>query len=336
MPAVASSSKSKKSKSHKSSHKTAATTRVEEPSARNEGRDINWGYQPPAEAEPIDSTNEDYGEFDWDAVQEDEDVEVWVIRVPESIKPKHLEGLSFDLDEPTLSTSSPSRRKKRRTALIGSLKRKHNSYDIWSLGDGRGEDQGEMTTEPTSLIGGDELKSLSCLLPRNTKNGKLYAAPKPIARHILVSAQPARPTTTSTDSDSPTEMVYTNPLRENYPPELLTHRFMPYGSLVKTSTDKDNDEDENDTAVTSRMDKEVVMTEVDSNVQSDVAKKEERAMKSSSSNKKKDKKVEEEEEIEVDEERQKEKKEKKKSGRKRKGEEDVSPKKSKKSKTASV
>ncbi|KAF7777857.1 hypothetical protein Agabi119p4_3929 [Agaricus bisporus var. burnettii] len=332
MPAVASSSKSKKSKSHKSSQKNAVTTRVEEPSARNEGRDTNWGYQPPTDAEPIDSTNEDYGEFDWDAVQEDEDVEVWVIRVPESIKPKHLEGLSFDLDEPT---SSPSRRKKRTTALIGSLKRKHNSYDIWSLGDDHDEDQGEKTTEPTSLIGGDELKSLSCLLPRNTKNGKLYAAPKPIARHILVSAQPAQPTTTSTDSDSPTEMVYTNPPRENYPPELLTHRFMPYGSLVKTSTDSDNDEDENDTAVTSRMDNEVVMTEVDSNVESDVAKKEERAIKSSSS-KKKDKKVEEEEDIEVEEERQKEKKEKKKSGRKRKGEEGVSPKKSKKSKTASV
>lgn len=132
-------------------------------------------------------------------------------------------------------------------------------------------------------------------------------------------------------------MVYANPPRENYPPELLTHRFMPYGSLVKTSTDKDTDGDENDTAVASRLDRDVAMTEVDSNIQSDVVEKEERnKAKGITGKKKKDRKAEEVEEMEVDEEIQKEKKEKKRSGKKRKGEEDVPPKKSKKAKTTSV
>lgn len=48
-------------------------------------------------------------------------------------------------------------------------------------------------------------------------------APKPIARHILISAQPVAPTS----SDAST--LKSEP-RESYPMDVLTHRFMPYGS----------------------------------------------------------------------------------------------------------
>jgi hypothetical protein len=202
------------------------------------------------------------------------------------------------------------------------------------------------------------MKSLSCLLPRKSKKGRLYAgrylsffknyfyqhatflrtAPKPIARHIIISAQPAQPSTTI-DSAS-TEITLTNPPREKYPPELLTHRFMPYGSLVKTSTDHDDNEDESEIAKALRMDSDVAMSDVDSNIQSNIVAKEEHAKKGRVSKKKKDKKLEEEEGMEVDDTERKEKltvqKEKKSSGKKRKGEEAASPKKTKKAKTAPV
>jgi hypothetical protein len=89
MSATASSSKTKKSRSSKSQQKRATTARGESSSGssgKNEGRNLNWEYQPPPGAEPIDSTNEEYGAFDWDAVNEDDDVEIWIMRVPENVR----------------------------------------------------------------------------------------------------------------------------------------------------------------------------------------------------------------------------------------------------------
>ncbi|KAF9453712.1 hypothetical protein P691DRAFT_719171 [Macrolepiota fuliginosa MF-IS2] len=295
MPTAASTStKSKKDKSKKT--KFAAPP----PSAdtgKNEGANQNWAFQPPAGAKVISTNAEvDNGDFDWDAVQDDEDVEVWVLRVPDNVKPKHLEGLSLDLP------SSSSKKGKQTTTRVGTLNRKHNSYGIWSLG---GDDS---TPADTSMVGGEELKSLSCLLPRKSKKGRLYPTPKPITRHIIVSAQPPQPT--SPDSSTSTTM-HQNPPRHKYPSELLTHQFMPYGSLV--DSDKVSD---------------LVMMEVDNNVttQLDVDEKEGKKTK-----KKKNK-------TEVGADGEGVEKEKKKS-KKRKGEDaeaaDAPVKKSKKAKTSS-
>lgn len=48
------------------------------------------------------------------------------------------------------------------------------------------------------------------------------AAPKPVTRHLVVAARPAKPT-------KPDAAVFENPKREAYPEEVLTHRFRPYG-----------------------------------------------------------------------------------------------------------
>lgn len=135
----------------------------------NEGIDqSNWDYTPPEGAVLLDFKEEDAGQFDWDAVNGDENVEIWLIRIPEAVsdkillvriltyslqvKPKQLENLMVDMP----STSH--------TSCIGTLKRKYMSYDLWDLGDDNG----------TNLVGGDEIKGISCLLPRKKKKGKLY------------------------------------------------------------------------------------------------------------------------------------------------------------------
>ncbi|KXN83230.1 hypothetical protein AN958_01681 [Leucoagaricus sp. SymC.cos] len=223
MSTTASTSTSTKHKKGKS--KKSRTTPIEPStdSGKNEGVDLNWAYQPPPGAKPI-TTVEDNGEFDWDAVKEDDDVEVWVMRVPDNVKPKHLEGLSLDLSE-----LSSSKKGKQKTSRIGTFKRKHISYDVWSLGDEDANDNAVEASHP-HIVGGEEIKSLSCLLPRKSKKGKLYPVSKPIARHLIVSAQPPEPSTTENASTDLT--TYKNPPRHKYPPELLKHRFMPYGSLV--------------------------------------------------------------------------------------------------------
>jgi hypothetical protein len=72
------------------------------------------------------------------------------------VKPKYLENIQ--LDKP-ISSVSP------RSAVVGILKRKHTTFDIWSVGDDGDDDL---------PVGGEELKGLSCLLPRKSKKGKLY------------------------------------------------------------------------------------------------------------------------------------------------------------------
>ncbi|KAE9405861.1 hypothetical protein BT96DRAFT_915820 [Gymnopus androsaceus JB14] len=204
--------------------------------------DPTWAYAPPEGMSLIsDSDIEDNGEeWDWDSFQKDSELELLVIRAPSGVKPKHLENLTIDL-----SNSSSSKNHK-----VGVLNRKHESYDVWNLGGASssssnvgGVEVGRMDDEASS-IGGEEMKGLTCLLPRkkkNSKRGEFYIAPRPISRHIIVTAQPPKP---STEKDSPeTSSIPTqNPPRFAYPPELLSHRFIAFGSTNAAVADADNDE----------------------------------------------------------------------------------------------
>ncbi|KAG1736928.1 uncharacterized protein EDB91DRAFT_1055328 [Suillus paluster] len=175
---------------------------------KNEGENPHWAYKPPPGTELFDHSfaNET---FDWDSIKKDDDLELWLIRVPELIKPKHFEGL--EVDAPSSS----------RSRQVGSLSRKGTVYDIWSMGD-----------DDTEFAGAEELRGLSCLLPRKKKSGKLYMAPKEITRHLVVSAQPSK----ATPPEHPS-ILHQNPARLSYPKELLKHHFVPYGAKLSINSD---------------------------------------------------------------------------------------------------
>ncbi|KAG6853096.1 hypothetical protein C0991_006899 [Blastosporella zonata] len=185
-------------------------------SGKNEGPDPTWKYKPPAGVTLLQDVA-DSEDFDWDAVAGDDDIELCLIRMPESIKPKYLENLTL---ERLVST--------KKSARAATLSRKHATFDIWSVGE---EDDGG--------IGGEEIKALSCLLPRKSKKGKLYPAPKPITRHLIVSAQPVVPTP-DPSSTGPIQ-PYSRPPRENYPKHVLTHAFQPYGSVGGQKVNAEDD-----------------------------------------------------------------------------------------------
>ncbi|KJA21031.1 hypothetical protein HYPSUDRAFT_55692 [Hypholoma sublateritium FD-334 SS-4] len=203
-PTIPISSNKKKGAKDKSKKASASAD-----AGKNEGADLNWAYVPPADTVRVGEEDVDADEFDWETLKNDNDLELCLIRVPESIKPKHLDKL-----EVTFSTSS-------QTACIGTLNRKYSSFDIWSIGDG--------DEQP---VGGEEIKSLSCLLPRKGKKGEFYPEPKPIARHLVINAQPIRPTHTS-------PAVRQNPPRFSYPQEVLKHRYVPYGSVDAAAAELD-------------------------------------------------------------------------------------------------
>lgn len=71
----------------------------------------------------------------------------------EQLSAKHLDNIK--VEAPSGSTSS--------TARIGSLERKSTTYDIWSVGHA-----------PNDLVGAEELKELSLMVPRKKKRGKLF------------------------------------------------------------------------------------------------------------------------------------------------------------------
>ncbi|KAF5386640.1 hypothetical protein D9615_002039 [Tricholomella constricta] len=203
---VSKSSKKSKDKGKKTSVSIDAGKGTQ---GKNEGVDPNWDYKPPADVSLLQNTA-DAGEFDWDAVANNDDLELWLVRVPESVKPRYIENAALELP-PTTTKSS----------RMGTLKRKHATFDIWSVGE-----------DDEHGVGGEEIKALSCLLPRKSKKGILYPAPKPFTRHIVVSAQAVAPTP-GPSSTGPIE-PHSRPTREIHPKEVLTHRFMPFGSLSGT------------------------------------------------------------------------------------------------------
>jgi len=72
----------KKLKSKKEKGKAKSTEASSQP--RNEGTDPTWNYAPPPGAVLLNDSV-DAGEFDWDAIHDNKDLELWLIRVPESV-----------------------------------------------------------------------------------------------------------------------------------------------------------------------------------------------------------------------------------------------------------
>jgi hypothetical protein len=152
--------------------------------------------------------------------------------------------------------------------VVGKLERRTMDFDVWSVGE-----------EDADGVVGEEIRQLSCLVPRK-KKGKLYpgafvcplpskertltfdcffisaafVVPRGIARRLVVSAGPAKPQAPSEEAQPAKNSntgKYQNPPRQIYPDELLTHSFAPYGSYTAVgpqpeSKDVDMDEPEDE------------------------------------------------------------------------------------------
>ncbi|EEB94822.1 hypothetical protein MPER_06303 [Moniliophthora perniciosa FA553] len=171
----------------------------------------------------------DFGrKWDWDAFKYNEDLEFCLIRGAGimsvysmntfglQVKLIHLEGVPIELSRSSKSTK------------VGTINKKNLNCDIWNMGDDASD----------QLVGGEEMKHISCILPRRTKKGELRLAPRPIARHLVVSAQAVTPSTPEDGEGIPMQLK--NPPRHSYPKELLTHRFVPYGSLLSEKPDAED------------------------------------------------------------------------------------------------
>jgi hypothetical protein len=61
------------------------SVRIADTQVRDESENSHWKLQPPPNSRLADHTV-DCEEFDWDTVQEDDDVEVWLVRAPSKVR----------------------------------------------------------------------------------------------------------------------------------------------------------------------------------------------------------------------------------------------------------
>ena len=69
-----------KSKKSKGKRKSQAQDQ-----GKNEGTDLNWAFAPPPGSTLLEEEDADAGELDWDKINDDEDLELCLIRVPDSV-----------------------------------------------------------------------------------------------------------------------------------------------------------------------------------------------------------------------------------------------------------
>ncbi|KAK7438447.1 hypothetical protein VKT23_018059 [Stygiomarasmius scandens] len=217
-----------RSKKSKEKSKAKAST-----NGKEEGTDPSWPYQPPEGMSLLEDLGSSAEGFDWETLKEDKDLELWLIRVPEGVKPKYLDNLTLKIP----SSSS-------KTTRAGTLPRKYTTFDVWNVGDNNDHTEG-------AVAGGDEIKNISCLLPRKTKKGQMRLAPRSISRHLVVSAQHAKPSKieaeTSPDASTSTSdpaITRQNPPRFTYPEEMLKHRYVAFGSTADARCGPSKDKNE--------------------------------------------------------------------------------------------
>lgn len=76
--------KQKKASKVKSKKKSTNSKVVAEEHGKDEGTNPDWDYVPPEGTVLVDH-HIDCEDFDWDAVKNNEDFELWLVRVPESV-----------------------------------------------------------------------------------------------------------------------------------------------------------------------------------------------------------------------------------------------------------
>ncbi|KAM3589610.1 hypothetical protein VKS41_000468 [Umbelopsis sp. WA50703] len=144
--------------------------------------------------------------FDHDELNDD-DKEIWLIRLPHNISPSELTGMKFKLP----AERSPGK-------SLGKLTAHSSSYSLYRV-----PEQLEETDE-NILCGGQEMSGFRCLVPYMKRKGKLGFAPKPIKHQLILDEKVEIPDPTEIG-----EQIKNTPWPIREQPEGMKMRFKPYG-----------------------------------------------------------------------------------------------------------
>ncbi|KAG8927635.1 hypothetical protein FRC01_007142 [Tulasnella sp. 417] len=190
-------SSSDSSRSQSPASESSETSTAHSPPPPHQRPSSKW--KPPRGYAKVNVDSSEQGKiFDYDTIKNDPNLEIWVMRMPLTIKPKHLENLAIQMPANPSTSSAQS---------IGVIDRKDKHYDIHLLpsqSDALPPSGDHSATETSGLGEAAELRSLSVLLPRSKSNSL-------VLDHQLYTGPPApRP----------------------QPLDKLVHAFRPIGSLA--------------------------------------------------------------------------------------------------------
>ncbi|KAI9269201.1 DNA-directed RNA polymerase I, subunit RPA34.5 [Phascolomyces articulosus] len=148
--------------------------------------------------------------FNTEKIHDNNDNELWLIRVPDNVSLDKLKGLEIKL---------PSSKKQSRKPLA-KLNDKNNEYALYRVPQANDEKGDEQDDEDVG-VSGQEMAGFTCLLP---EDGYLAYAPKEFSQYLILDEQVNVP-----DSLEIAKEISSRPPAKRDQPENLQMRFKPYG-----------------------------------------------------------------------------------------------------------
>ncbi|GAA5947264.1 hypothetical protein JCM3765_001596 [Sporobolomyces pararoseus] len=122
-------------------------------------------------------------EVDWDAINADQDLQLWAVRVPAGLKAKHLDKMTIQLPDSSIQTPLQP------VATFTASKTEYNAYlSTPSTSSGSKRKHGEK--ESTEAVEKSEMDDMLPLLPKKSAGNKLFQAPRPISKTLTIRRAP--------------------------------------------------------------------------------------------------------------------------------------------------
>ncbi|GAA5835097.1 hypothetical protein JCM3766R1_006867 [Sporobolomyces carnicolor] len=137
-------------------------------------------YTPPDGYKPLKDSGAK-SEIDWDAINADQDLQIWAVRVPAGLKSKHLDKMVIQL--PPSSVPTPLQP----VASFTASKSEYHAYlSTPSTSTKRKADQAAADEEQDEVLEKSEMESMLPLLPKKSAGNKLFQAPRPISKTLTI------------------------------------------------------------------------------------------------------------------------------------------------------
>ncbi|KAI8328150.1 DNA-directed RNA polymerase I, subunit RPA34.5 [Chlamydoabsidia padenii] len=163
----------------------------------------------------FDPKNQQSTVFDYEAIEQDDDKELWLIRVPEEISEQNLTSMQIKMSK---------------TAGKPLSRLQLDEKDMYSLY----RVPQDKSLDSDVAISGQEMLGLSCMVPSRNQKGKLVFAPKEISNYFILDEEVTVP-----DGTALAESIRDKPVVKRQHPEGLQMRFKPYGFDTCEPTDLD-------------------------------------------------------------------------------------------------
>ncbi|CAO3585123.1 unnamed protein product [Absidia cylindrospora] len=170
----------------------------------------------PAGFTEFDADKQQETVFDYEAIKDDDDKELWLIRVPQEVSDSSLKSMKIKLSK---TPGKP-------------VSRLHlddkDQYTMYRVPEGKSLDS-------DVGVSGQEMLGLSCLVPSRDEEGKMVFAPKEISSYFILDEEVNIP-----DGTQLAESIRDTPVIKRQHPEGLKMRFKPYGFDTREPTGTDS------------------------------------------------------------------------------------------------